>query len=251
MKRYIFVVLIFFFACQSHVFGQITKFGIKSVPSEGGNKSGGGGKIYNPDQGREFMLGNGGTTIYPDNRQTFRQYQPEYPNNSSQGYPRYQQGIQNQVPDLHLLYHRDNFQQTYPQWSQQQSYGLQQNGIQQSGIRQNVLPQNVLPQQSTLNATTYSGGQDIPTSPEMSNQFISISCPASAVGSIYYTLTSNRGTFGFSMSAGQEQRFRIGSGGWKISYNNGVTEKRYQLKGGTRYFFKPNSANQWQILASK
>lgn len=245
MKRYIFFVLILCFTCESHVFGQrnylenlaqqildrnksgsMQKNKGFSMPSESGGKSGGNGSSYDGNQGRDFFLpGNGGTPSYPSNPIFQPGTNPQYRYTQPRNYPQYYQG---QPIQSDLLYRENNFQQTY-QMQQGQEY--------------------VQPQRSTLNGVSYSVG-GMPGSPEMSNQFISIRCPASAVGSIYYTLASSQGSFGFSMSAGQEQRFRVGSG-WTISYNNGSVKKHYKLEGGKRYLLKTNSANQWQILAAK
>ncbi len=97
--------------------------------------------------------------------------------------------------------------------------------------------------------TTYAIG-DLPSSPVMTQQYIVIRCPESTVGSIYYSLDSDRGQFGFTLSPGQEQRFRAGTD-WTIGYNDGSQEKRYKLNGGKTYTMKRVSDNRWQIYATQ
>ena len=95
-----------------------------------------------------------------------------------------------------------------------------------------------------------SSSSDMPRSPVMSNQFVKIRCPQSALGSISYLLASDRGSFRFTMTGGQEQRFRV-STPWTIQYSNGTTQKRYRLEGGKSYTIRRNSDQIWQLYADK
>lgn len=52
------------------------------------------------------------------------------------------------------------------------------------------------------------------------------------------------------MSAGQEQRFRIGSG-WLIRYNDGSQQRLYKLEGGKSYKLVRKEDNRWQLYAAK
>ena len=87
-----------------------------------------------------------------------------------------------------------------------------------------------------------------PSSPVSSDQYILIRCPKTASGSVRYTLSSNQGSFVFTMSGGQEQWFQVGSG-WIIAYNEGSQERRYRLEGGRSYTIKRNSESHWQLTA--
>ena len=92
------------------------------------------------------------------------------------------------------------------------------------------------------------GSNSSPGSPVASQQYILIRCPRGSNGSIRYTLSSNGRNFVYTIFAGQEQRFPVGSG-WTISYLEGSTQKRYRLEGGKVYSMKQKSDSQWQLFA--
>ncbi|MEM9410518.1 MAG: hypothetical protein AAGA30_05360 [Planctomycetota bacterium] len=93
------------------------------------------------------------------------------------------------------------------------------------------------------------GSSTLPSKPVTSQQFILIRCPAGSNGSIRYTLTSGGRNYGYSIYAGQEQRFPVGNG-WVISYQEGSEQKRYKLEGGRVYSMKQNENSQWKLYAS-
>jgi hypothetical protein len=88
-----------------------------------------------------------------------------------------------------------------------------------------------------------------PRSPVSSSQYTMIRCPASTQGSIRYTLTSNGQNYGFTMSAGQEQHFRMGSE-WFISYFDGTKQRLHKLEGGRAYMISRDSTNRWQLYTT-
>lgn len=231
MKRYLFLAWLIFFLggssafAQNDVFGNLRrelrnqgrqildqqfqnpprqdqiqpKYGSRSVPSEGGNQSGGDQRGFNPGDGGFLLPGNGGQP-YPGG-QTYPGGQP-YP--GGQTYPG---------------------GQPYPGG---QTY----------------------PGERIISGGSVSSGQDYPGSPVMSRDYVTIRCPQEVEGILNYTLRSNRGSYGFTMSAGQEQRFRIGSG-WLISYNDGAEQRLYKLEGGKIYKLVRKSDDRWQLYAAK
>ena len=108
-------------------------------------------------------------------------------------------------------------------------------------------PGTIYPNQSSSRIIT-SSGSDMPTTPVDTDQYVVIRCPKSATGSISYTLSSDRGNFGFTMNAGKEQRFRV-STRWIISYNDGTQQRRYKLEGGKTYTLKTTPENRWQLYS--
>ncbi len=163
-----------------------------SIPSEGGNRSGGNGNPFRGGGDGFLLPGNGGGAQGP------------YP--GSQPYP----GTQ-----------------PYPG---NQPY-----------------PGTVYPGQSDSRIIT-SSGSDMPTTPVDTDQYVVIRCPKSATGSIRYTLSSDRGNYGFTMTPGKEQRFRV-STRWIISYNDGTQQRRYRLEGGMAYTLKTTADNRWQLYS--
>jgi hypothetical protein len=84
----------------------------------------------------------------------------------------------------------------------------------------------------------------------MTNQYVVIRCPAEILGSIQYTLKSAQGSYRFTMSGGQEQRFKVNNP-WSISYNDGTSQRRYVLRGGVTYTMKRRPDNGWQLYSTK
>ncbi len=95
---------------------------------------------------------------------------------------------------------------------------------------------------------TIVGSTASPGSPVPSQQFILIRCPQGNTDSINYTLSSNGRNFVYTIYAGQEQRFPVGSG-WTITYMEGSTKKRYKLEGGKVYSMRQKDSSNWQLFA--
>ena len=183
-----------------------------AIPSESGRDSGGGGRFTNP--GNDFALPGRGQPIRPGYTAPDQFAQPWRPVNPNQ--PVYQGG-------------REIYQNGQRVYHDNQS---------QSGGTSYTQP-----------AGTSFASTELPSSPVATNQYVVIRCPKSTAGSIYYSLDSNRGRFGFTLSPGQEQRFRVGTK-WAITYNDGAEQKRYKLDAGKIYTMKIKSDNRWQIYAN-
>ena len=98
-----------------------------------------------------------------------------------------------------------------------------------------------------ISGSTYSSAS-MPSAPVSTSQYVTIRCPSTARGSIYYRLESGGRTYGFTMRAGQEQRFRV-SNSWTIDYNDGSRQQRYRLRGGKTYTLKNADGNRWQLYS--
>jgi hypothetical protein len=109
------------------------------------------------------------------------------------------------------------------------------------------------PSQSFLSQSTNSrsvtSSNDMPSAPVMSNQFVLIRCPAETMESIRYTLSSDQGNFSFTLSGGQEQRFRVNRP-WSISYASGSQQMRHALQGGTTYSIRRTPEGKWQLFST-
>ena len=261
MKRYFFLALVFCFSVNSSVQAQRDSFrglrnelrnqgrqvlqqqlnrfqdrpfqggSIQSIPSESGRGSGG-SEFAGGDHG--FILpGNGGGQFVQPGRQIVRP------------------GGQFVQPGNQFVQPGNHFVQPGGQIVQPGRQIVQPGGqyVQPGGQYVQPYPGGNIQQSQLVQGTPYSS-QDLPGGPVTSSNYIMLRVPATASGSITYTLSSDRGNFGFTMSAGQEQRFKVGSD-WIISYHNGTEQKRYKLEGGRTYNLVRNADSQWLIWAAK
>lgn len=187
-------------------------FGSSAIPSEGGKGSGGGDLGFQPDSG----------FLFERNQPGLVQPRPRYVQPQPQPQP--------QIVDGRLLY-TDGMKQPYVD----------------SGFLVN--PQPSFSTQPVVTRSVSTAGV-LPNSPVMSNQYVVIRCPDKILGSIHYTLKSPQGNYGFTMSGGQEQRFKVDTS-WTMSYNDGSTQRRYALRGGMTYSLKRRSDNGWQLYMEK
>ncbi len=210
--------------------GQQKSYGSSSLPTEGGQRTGGGS--FRPGNG--FMLPGGQQRNQSNSlpseggRRTIGgEFQP------GNGFLLPGNGVQ---PNPGRVIYPGN--QPYP-GSGQPIYGNQ------PGTGQVIYGQPI--DRTTQYGSSTNSGSAVPTAPVSTSQYVTIRCPQSANGSIYYPLESDRGNFGFTMRGGQEQRFRVSSN-WKISYNDGSSQKRYRLTGGKTYTLK-NEGSRWQLYS--
>ena len=222
--------------------GQIKGFG--GIPSESGRDSGGGSRQFNPGNGDFRLPGlGGGQQIQPNpGIQPGRSY-PDL------GQPIYRQPTQ---PIYHQptqpIYHQPT-QPIYHQPTQPiyQSHPIgpgQSNGQIVYPSDQHLPAERVIDRPSRV----ITHPSTSPGSPVASQQYIMIRCPQGCNRSFNYTLSSGGNSFAYSMYAGQEQRFPAGSG-WTISFQEGLTHKRYNLEGGKVYTMKHENS-QWKLRTS-
>ena len=214
--------------------GKMQRSQSQSVPGESGNRN-------NPSDrfvpGRSLLLP-------PGNRQIprFRAQQPRQviPGQILQG-DLYQHSIQQQIHP-----------QPQPQIQPGESYYYDQYGrriiIPQPQIQPgNQLPNMHVPNSQPLKSIGHSSS-DIPSAPVnmASNPHIVIRCPGSTAETLSYSLRSSKGSYQFSITGGQEQRFRQ-STQWNISFHDGMTSRQFRLEGGKTYTIKKNHDNHWSL----
>ena len=196
------------------------------VPSESGRDSGG-GNFTNP--GNDFALP--GRGVQP--------VQPGFPG-----------GRQEIVQPGQPVYRDRQPVQPGGQWVQPGGQIVQPGGrIIYPSSNQPIYVDGQPSGTTITNSVPYTGS-DLPGSPVMTKEYVMIRCPASTVGSISYLLSSSKGNFRFTMSGGQEQRFKTGTK-WTIEYNDGNAKKRYKLFGGKTYTMKREADNRWQVYVTK
>lgn len=191
-----------------------------AVPSEGGGRSGGDRRDFMGDGG--FLLPGGGMV---------EQSQPIFQQPGFSGQPIFQgqpQPVNGQFVQPGGSTFLPGSNQVFPSTPGQ--------------------PQFV--EQSQPIARSVSPSDQFPGNPVMSNQYVVIRCPDSVSGSIAYTLSSNGRSMRYTMSAGQEQRFRVGTS-WVIEYRDGSTLRKYALTGGKTYTMRQENDGRWQLYSIK
>ncbi len=78
------------------------------------------------------------------------------------------------------------------------------------------------------------------------NPYISIRCSKSSIGSCRYTLRSSLGEYAFTISGGQEQRFRETTD-WVIRYDEAGISRSYRVRAGLNYRFKQDEQDTWRL----
>ncbi len=78
------------------------------------------------------------------------------------------------------------------------------------------------------------------------NPYISLRCSKSSIGSVRYTLVSSLGQYAFTISGGQEQRFRATTD-WIIRYNEAGVSRSYRVRAGLNYRFKQDEQDTWRL----
>lgn len=192
------------------------------IPSEGGGTSGGNRRDFIGES--EFMLpGGGGFANQPQPIIQQPQIQPQPGFGNQPFYP-------SQPQPTNPQYSQPSMRATFPD-DQSQSRFVDQGQV-QTVFRTNT------------------SASPFPGNPVMSNQYVVIRCPDSVSGSITYSLVSNGRKMSYTMSAGQEQRFRVGTS-WVIEYNDGSKLRKYALNGGKTYTMRRENDGRWQLYSIK